>query len=54
MNFRRTRVNRYLGGICGGLGLMTNTKPIMWRLIFILVPNSGIVYLLIWGFTKKL
>jgi phage shock protein C len=54
MNFRRTRVNRYLGGICGGLGLMTNTKPIMWRLIFILVPNSLIVYLLIWGFTKKI
>lgn len=54
MNFRRTRVNRYLGGICGGLGLMTGTKPIMWRLVFILVPNSLIVYLLIWGFTKKL
>ena len=54
LNFKRTRVNRYLGGICGGLGLITNTPPIMWRLIFILVPNSLIVYLLIWAFTKKI
>tara|TARA_B110000285_G_scaffold202922_1_gene238609 strand:- start:500 stop:676 length:177 start_codon:yes stop_codon:yes gene_type:complete len=54
MNFRRTGVDRYFGGICGGLGLMTGTKPIMWRLVFILVPNSLIVYLLIWGFTKKI
>lgn len=54
MNFRRTRVDRYFGGICGGLGLMTGTKPIIWRLLFILVPNSFIVYLLIWVFTKKI
>jgi phage shock protein C len=54
MNFKRTRVNKYIGGICGGLGLITNTNPIMWRLIFILVPNSLIVYLIIWAFTEKI
>jgi phage shock protein PspC (stress-responsive transcriptional regulator) len=54
MNFKRTSVNSYVGGICGGLGLMTNTKPIMWRLVFLLVPNSIIVYLIIWAFTKRI
>jgi phage shock protein PspC (stress-responsive transcriptional regulator) len=54
MNFKRTNVNSYFAGICGGIGLMTGTKPILWRLIFILVPNSLLVYLIIWAFTKKI
>jgi len=54
MNFKRTNVNAYAGGICGGLGLMTGTKPIMWRLIFVLTPNSLIIYLMLWLFTEKI
>jgi|TARA_B110000503_G_scaffold115406_1_gene173722 phage shock protein PspC (stress-responsive transcriptional regulator) len=54
MNFKRTNVNAYAGGICGGLGLMTGTKPIMWRLIFVLTPNSLIIYLMLWLFTERI
>ena len=50
---RRSRVSRYVGGVCGGIAKWTDTSPLAWRIIFILVPSSSIVYLALWILLKK-
>lgn len=50
---RRSRVSRYLGGVCGGIAEWTDTSALAWRIIFILVPSSSIVYLALWILLKK-
>lgn len=32
---KRTRIDRWVGGVCGGLGKYFGVDPIVWRLIFI-------------------
>ncbi len=50
----RSRSDRWLGGVCGGLGRHTDLPAWAWRLIFTLVAlyfGSGILfYLLLWIF----
>ena len=50
---RRSRVSRYVGGVCGGIAKWTDTSPLAWRIIFILVPSSSIIYLALWMLLKK-
>lgn len=40
---RRSREDRWLGGVCGGLARMTGLESWVWRLIFVL-------FFLLWGF----
>ncbi|HET8871626.1 MAG TPA: PspC domain-containing protein [Aquabacterium sp.] len=40
---RRSRQDRWLGGICGGLARMTGLESWVWRLVFVL-------FFLFWGF----
>lgn len=47
MKLRRSRTNWYLGGVCGGIGEATGTRPILWRLIFIFTPSFW-VYIILW------
>ena len=35
--FVRSKSNRKLAGICGGLGEYFDTDPILWRLLFVLL-----------------
>lgn len=48
----RSRTDRWLGGVCGGLGRHTDLPSWAWRLIFCLVTlyfGSGILfYVLLW------
>ena len=53
IRLRRSRVNYYLGGVCGGLAKWTDTSALAWRLGFILIPSSLIVYLALWLLIKK-
>ncbi|HEX4024788.1 MAG TPA: PspC domain-containing protein [Steroidobacteraceae bacterium] len=50
----RSRYDRYLGGVCGGLGRHTDLPPWAWRLIFCVVTiyfGAGILfYVLLWVF----
>lgn len=50
----RSRTDRWLGGVCGGLGRHTDLPSWAWRLIFCLVTlyfGSGILfYVLLWLF----
>lgn len=48
----RTRGDRVLAGVCGGLGDYFNIDPTIVRLLFILLALAGgpgiIVYLVLW------
>lgn len=50
----RSRTDRYLGGVCGGLGRHTEAPAWVWRLIFCLVTlyfgAGALFYLLLWLF----
>ena len=35
--YYRSKSNRVLSGICGGLGEYFDTDPLLWRLMFILL-----------------
>lgn len=54
---RRARMDRWLGGVCGGIARATGLDSWIWRLIFtvlFLAFGSGIlVYLLLWIFVPE-
>jgi phage shock protein PspC (stress-responsive transcriptional regulator) len=53
----RSRSDRWIGGVCGGLGRHTALPAWAWRLIFFLVAlyfGSGILfYVLLWVFLPQ-
>jgi phage shock protein PspC (stress-responsive transcriptional regulator) len=53
-NLRRSRDDRWLGGVCGGIGRSTGIAAWLWRLLFtalVLCAGAGVlVYLLMWIF----
>jgi phage shock protein PspC (stress-responsive transcriptional regulator) len=54
---RRSRTDRWLGGVCGGLAPMTSLPSWAWRLIFAMLALCGgsglMVYLLLWILVPK-
>ncbi|KQY85342.1 PspC domain-containing protein [Pelomonas sp. Root1444] len=54
---RRARVDRWIGGVCGGIARATGLDSWVWRLIFtvlFLAFGSGIlVYVLLWIFVPE-
>lgn len=52
--FHRSRSDRWLGGVCGGLAQVSGLAAWIWRLIFavlVLCAGTGVlVYLLLWIF----
>jgi phage shock protein C len=55
--FRRSRTDRWFGGICGGVARSTGTEAWIWRLLFaMLFICAGVgllVYLLLWLFVPS-
>jgi phage shock protein C len=53
-NLSRSRKDRWLGGICGGLGERTPVPSWTWRLMFALfffICGTGLIlYILLWIF----
>ena len=51
---RRSVHDRWIGGVCGGLGALTNIPSWTWRILFVLTAllhGLGVVmYLLLWIF----
>jgi phage shock protein C len=56
-SFRRSRTDRVLGGVCGGLGRATGVESWVWRLIFValfLCVGAGLLaYVLLWIFVPS-
>ncbi len=54
---RRSRTDRWLGGVCGGLAPATGLPSWLWRLIFVSLVVCGgtglLVYLLCWILVPK-
>src|SRR3954467_9286847 len=55
---RRSRSDRWLGGVCGGLARVTSLESWVWRLIFVLIALCGfglgvVIYLLMWIFVPE-
>jgi phage shock protein C len=51
---RRSRSDKWLGGVCAGIGQVSGIEPWIWRLMFVLLFMFGgtglVVYLLLWTF----
>jgi phage shock protein C len=54
---RRARDDRWLGGVCGGLGRVTGIEAWAWRMIFALcfffLGFGGLLYILMWIFVPE-
>ena len=56
-SFRRSRNDRWIGGVCGGIARSTAVESWVWRLLFavmFLCAGAGLlVYLLLWIFVPS-
>ncbi len=56
-SFRRSRGDRWFGGVCGGLARSTGMEAWVWRLLFTVLficAGAGLlVYLLLWIFVPS-
>ena len=54
ITLRRSRDDRWLGGVCGGLGHFTDTPSWIWRLLFVaavVCAGTGVLaYFALWVF----
>jgi len=54
---RRSRDNRWLGGVCGGIAAITGVTAWVWRLLFTLLVVCGgtglLFYVLLWIFVPE-
>lgn len=55
--FRRSRSDRWLGGVCGGLARVSGLEAWVWRLLVTLLVVFGgvglVLYLLLWIFVPS-
>src|ERR1043166_7778943 len=56
-SFRRSVSDRWIGGVCGGLGQSTGIESWVWRLLFALLLFIGgtglLIYVLLWLFVPS-
>lgn len=54
---RRSRSDRWIGGVCGGLAQATTLPAWLWRLLFVAmtlcVGGGVLIYLLLWIFVPQ-
>ena len=55
--FRRSRTDRWFGGVCGGMARSTGMESWLWRLLFTVLFICGgvglLVYVLLWLFVPS-
>jgi phage shock protein C len=55
--FRRSRTDRWFGGVCGGIARSTGVQAWMWRLLFaalfICAGVGFVLYVLLWIFVPS-
>jgi phage shock protein C len=55
--WRRSRSDRWIGGVCGGLGTATGVESWLWRLAFAVLllfgGFGGLLYILLWIFVPN-
>jgi phage shock protein C len=54
---RRSRGDRWIGGVCGGIAVITGVDSWIWRLLFALLflfgGTGALIYLLLWIFVPN-
>lgn len=54
---RRSREDRWLGGVCGGLARITGVASWVWRIMFVALlacaGTGALIYLLMWIFVPQ-
>ena len=54
---RRSRSDRWIGGVCGGVAVATGAEAWVWRLILVLLALFGgtgvVLYILLWIFVPE-
>ena len=54
---RRSRTDRWLGGVCGGVARVSGVDAWIWRLVFVLFSISFgfglVIYILLWIFVPE-
>ena len=54
---RRSRADRWLGGVCGGLAVVSHVDAWVWRLVFTLFTLTygigAVIYVLLWIFVPE-
>ncbi len=54
---RRSRSDRWIGGVCGGLAKLTGVESWIWRLVFAALALFGgagvLLYILLWIFVPN-
>ena len=49
---RRSNKDSIIGGVCGGIAEATDTSPLAWRILFLLVPSGLWAYIILWALLK--
>jgi phage shock protein C len=54
-NFTKSENDRWIGGICGGLGECTPLPSWAWRVLFVffLFGPGSLIYILLWIFVPR-
>jgi phage shock protein C len=56
-NFTKSDTDRWVGGVCGGLGEHTPMPSWVWRLLFVLLficfGTGLLIYILLWIFVPR-
>jgi phage shock protein C len=56
-SLRRSRTDRWLGGVCGGIARASGVESWIWRLVFALFTISFgfglVIYILLWIFVPE-
>jgi phage shock protein C len=56
-SLRRSRTDRWLGGVCGGLAAVSGVESWVWRLVFVLFTLTfgfgALIYILLWIFVPE-
>jgi phage shock protein PspC (stress-responsive transcriptional regulator) len=54
---RRSQTDRWIGGVCGGIGRLTGVESWIWRMLFVLGLLFGgltlFVYVVLWIFIPR-
>jgi phage shock protein PspC (stress-responsive transcriptional regulator) len=50
---KRSKSDKIIAGVCGGLGKSTKIDPWLWRILFLFVGGGFWVYILMWAFIQE-
>ena len=49
----RSKTDRIIAGVCGGIAKSTGINPWLFRILFLLIGGGFWVYLLMWVFIEE-